>query len=157
VLLPASNASAKTESPKKETTPSVQADKPIAGHGKVLVMDDEAMILELAGNMLEHLGYAVDFAEEGETAVRKYKAALASSAPYDVVILDLTIKGGMGGEDTIRRLREIDPSVKAIVSSGYSENPIVANYKDYGFCEAVAKPYEMVEFSRKLHRVVNVL
>lgn len=157
VLLPASNASAKTEPPKRETTPSVKAEKPITGHGKILVMDDEAMILELAGNMLEHLGYAVDFAEEGETAIRKYKAALASSAPYDAVILDLTIKGGMGGEDTIRRLREIDPSVKAIVSSGYSENPVVANYKDFGFCEAVAKPYEMVEFSRKLHRVVNVL
>ena len=120
-------------------------------------MDDEAMILELAGNMLEHLGYAVDFAEEGETAVRKYEAAMASSAPYDAVILDLTIKGGMGGEDTIRQLKQIDPSVKAIVSSGYSENPVVANYANYGFCEVVAKPYEMVEFSQKLHRVVNSL
>jgi len=157
ILLPASKAPPKTEPPEKEAAPSVQPDKPIAGRGKILVMDDEAMILELAGNMLEHLGYEVDFAEEGDTALRKYKAAFASSAPYDAVILDLTIKGGMGGEETIRRLKQIDPSVKAIVSSGYSENPVVASYADYGFCEVVAKPYEMVEFSQKLHRVVNVL
>lgn len=155
ILLPASNVPAKTEPPEKEAAPSVQTGKAIAGRGKILVMDDEAMILELAGNMLDHLGYEVDFAQEGETALRKYKAALASSTPYDAVILDLTIKGGMGGEDTIRRLKEIDPSVKAIVSSGYSENPVVANYADYGFCEVVAKPYEMIEFSQKLHRVVN--
>jgi nitrogen-specific signal transduction histidine kinase/ActR/RegA family two-component response regulator len=157
ILLPASDASAKIEPLKKETSPAAQLEKAISGRGKILVMDDEVMILELVGNMLEHLGYEVDFAEEGETAVRKYKAALASSAPYDAVILDLTIKGGMGGEETIRRLKEIDPSVKAIVSSGYSENPVVANYADYGFCEVVAKPYEMVEFSQKLHRVVNAL
>jgi CheY-like chemotaxis protein len=154
ILLPAANASAKTDPPKKKTAPSVQPEKPVAGRGKILVMDDEVMILELAGNILQHLGYEVDFAENGETAVRKYKAAMAASAPYDAVILDLTIKGGMGGEGTIRRLREIDPSVKAIVSSGYSENPVVANYADYGFREVVAKPYEIVEFSRKLHRVV---
>jgi DNA-binding NtrC family response regulator len=147
----------KTDSPETQPTPALQAEKPVPGRGKILVMDDEVMILELAGNMLRHLGYQVDFAEEGETALRKYKAAFAASAPYDAVILDLTIKGGMGGEDTIRRLKEIDPSVKAIVSSGYSDNPVVANYTDYGFCDVVAKPYEMVEFSRKLHRVVNVL
>jgi len=157
ILLPASHAPAQTIAPNKKTTPAVQPGATLTGHGRILVMDDETMILELAGNMLEHLGYEVDFAEEGETAVRKYKAALASSAPYDAVILDLTIKGGMGGEDTIRQLKKIDPAVKAIVSSGYSENPVVANYADYGFCEVVAKPYEMVEFSRKLHRVVNAL
>ncbi|WP_319525209.1 ATP-binding protein [uncultured Desulfosarcina sp.] len=157
ILLPASDPSAKIEPPKKETKTAAQPEKAISGRGKILVMDDEVMILELAGNMLQHLGYEVDFAEEGETAVHKYKSALASSAPYDAVILDLTIKGGMGGEDTIRQLKEIDPSVKAIVSSGYSENPVVANYADYGFCDVVAKPYEMVEFSQKLHRVVNAL
>jgi DNA-binding NtrC family response regulator len=97
----------------------------------------------------------VDFAEEGRSAVSKYQIALEGSAPYDAVILDLTIKGGMGGEATIKMLKAIDPTVKAIVSSGYSNNPVVANYQAYGFCEVVAKPYEMVEFSRKLYRVVN--
>jgi len=130
------------------------ANKPVSGHGKILVMDDEAMIRELTENLLHHLGYDADFAEEGQTAINKYKAALDSSAPYDAVILDLTIKGGMGGQETIKALKQLDPTVKAIVSSGYSENTVVANYTDYGFCEAVAKPYEVVEFSRKLHRVV---
>ncbi len=113
------------------------------------------MIRELTGNMLDYLGYDADFAEEGQRAVSKYRAALEASAPYDAVILDLTIKGGMGGQETIERLKAIDPSVKAIVSSGYSDNPVIANYKQYGFCEVVAKPYEMVEFSRTLYRVVN--
>ena len=118
-------------------------------------MDDEAMIRELAGNMLQHLGYEVDFAEEGRTVVEKYQAAMDASEPYDAVILDLTIKGGMGGQETIQLLKKLDPEVKAIVSSGYSENPAVANYRDYGFCEAVAKPYEMIEFSQTLYRVVS--
>jgi DNA-binding NtrC family response regulator len=75
--------------------------------------------------------------------------------PYDAVILDLTIKGGMGGQETITKLLEIDPTVKAIVSSGYSDSPVIANHEQYGFCDVVAKPYEMVEFSRTLYRVVN--
>ena len=132
-----------------------KADKPVKGRGRILVMDDEAMIRELTGNILSHLGYDADFAEEGQCAVRKYQAALDASTPYDAVILDLTIKGGMGGQETIKMLKKIDPSVKAIVSSGYSDNPVIANYKQYGFCEVVAKPYEMVEFSQKLYRVVN--
>ena len=118
-------------------------------------MDDEAMIRELIGNMLGHLGYEVDFAEEGLGAIRKYQAALDASVPYDAVILDLTIKGGMGGQATIQKLKEIDPTVKAIVSSGYSDNPVLADYQEYGFCEVVAKPYGMIEISQKLYRVVN--
>jgi DNA-binding NtrC family response regulator len=118
-------------------------------------MDDEAMIRNLTGNMLRYLGYEADFAEAGQSAVRKYQAAIDASEPYDAVILDLTIKGGMGGQETIKMLKEIDPTVKAIVSSGYSDNPVIANYEKYGFCEVVAKPYEMVEFSQKLYRVVN--
>lgn len=154
VLLPATET--KLEPVHPTITPSTPpvADKPASGHGKILVMDDEVMIRELTGNLLGHLGYEVDFAEEGQTAINKYKAALAASQPYDAVILDLTIKGGMGGQETIKELKKIDPTVKAIVSSGYSDSPVVADYKDYGFCEVVAKPYEVVEFSQKLYRVV---
>ena len=155
VLLPAAESGPNTEPVVCETRPSVEPDKIIIGQGKILVMDDEAMIRELTGNMLQHLGYDVDFAEEGQTAVQKYQAALEASDPYDAVILDLTIKGGMGGQETIERLKAIDPKVKAIVSSGYSENPVVANYADYGFCASVAKPYEMIEFSQALDRVVS--
>ena len=155
VLLPASEAPADLIQPLDARETVEIPDKPVMGRGRILVMDDEAMILELAGNMLGHLGYDADFAEEGQCAVRKYRAALDASAPYDAVILDLTIKGGMGGQETIEMLKAIDPAVKAIVSSGYSDNPVIADYRRYGFCEVVAKPYEMVEFSRKLHRVVN--
>ncbi len=155
VLLPASDAAVDLVKPVNAGQNRDKPDKPVMGQGRILVMDDEAMIRELTGNMLDHLGYDADFAEEGQCAVRKYQAALDASAPYDAVILDLTIKGGMGGQETIEMLKEIDPSVRAIVSSGYSDNPVIADYKHYGFCEVVAKPYEMVEFSQKLYRVVN--
>lgn len=155
VLLPASETATEVVDTAIAVETSQKPDKPVPGRGKILVMDDEAMIRELAGSMLRHLGYQVDFAEEGHAAVRKYQAALDASAPFDAVILDLTIKGGMGGQETIRHLKAINPAVKAIVSSGYSENPVIANYKDYGFCEVVAKPYEVIEFSEKLYRVVN--
>ncbi len=155
VLLPASEAPAGRGRPVKAEENHGQPGRPVLGQGRILVMDDEAMIRELTGNMLDYLGYDADFAEEGQCAVSKYRAALEASSPYDAVILDLTIKGGMGGQETIERLKAIDPSVKAIVSSGYSDNPVIANYKQYGFCEVVAKPYEMVEFSRTLDRVVS--
>lgn len=155
VLLPASEKATNHTQPAVAEKTQSASDKPVSGRGKILVMDDEAMIRELTGNLLGHLGYDVDFAKDGHAAIQKYKAALDASAPYDAVILDLTIKGGMGGQETIRELRKLDPAVKAIVSSGYSDNPVIANYKDYGFCEVVAKPYEVVEFSHKLYRVVN--
>jgi CheY-like chemotaxis protein len=154
VLLPAMETDAQPVQPASTTKPAPTAAGPVSGYGKILVMDDEAMIRELTGNLLGHLGYDVDFAEEGLSAIQKYKTALEASTPFDAVILDLTIKGGMGGRETIKALKELDPNVKAIVSSGYSDNPVVANHKDYGFCEVVAKPYEVVEFSRRLHRVV---
>jgi nitrogen-specific signal transduction histidine kinase/ActR/RegA family two-component response regulator len=155
VLLPASDATSDVVEPVCAKKIPPMPKKPVFGQGKILVMDDEPMIRELTGNMLGHLGYEANFAEAGHEAVKKYQAAMDESAPYDAVILDLTIKGGMGGQETIKMLKEIDPAVKAIVSSGYSNNHVIANYEHYGFCDVVAKPYEMVEFSQKLYRVVN--
>ena len=155
ILLPASDTATDVVQPVGVKKTSARTDKPVSGQGRILVMDDEAMIRELTGNMLRYLGYAADFAEAGQEAVKKYQAALDASRPYDAVILDLTIKGGMGGQETIRKLQKIDPTVKAIVSSGYSDSPVIANYQQYGFCEVVAKPYEMVEFSQKLYRVIH--
>jgi PAS domain S-box-containing protein len=151
VFLPAS--SAVCEAPNL-TVPSPQ---PTAsrGSGKILVMDDEAMIRTLAGNMLTKLGYEAAYACNGEEAIEAYRAARAQGRPFDLVILDLTVKGGMGGKETIRRLRRIDPEVKAIVSSGYANDPGVTQYSDYGFCGVVAKPYRFDEIRQQLSAVLG--
>jgi CheY-like chemotaxis protein len=154
VMLPATHAAPSMADRQPGAAPIKSPDKPVLGSGKILVMDDEAMIRELTGNLLDHLGYHADFAAEGSEAVAKYRSALATGEPYDAVIIDLTIKGGMGGQETIAALKDLDPSVRAIVSSGYAEDPVLAHYERYGFCEVVAKPYDMIEFSQKLHGVI---
>ncbi|MDA8240860.1 MAG: response regulator [Nitrospiraceae bacterium] len=104
-------------------------------------MDDETMILQVAKEMIEVLGHQVESTENGADAVEKFRQAKAAGRPFDVVILDLTVKAGMGGEKAIRILREIDPEVKAIVSSGYSDNAVVSDHKAYGFAAFLNKPY----------------
>ena len=123
---------------------------------KILVMDDEPLIRNLVKRMLNIIGHAVDTANHGQQAIELYARALKSGSPYDVVILDLTVQGGMGGQETIQKLLAIDPKVKAIVSSGYSNDPIMANYKDYGFCGVVAKPYETHELNRAINEVLKL-
>src|SRR5208283_2096104 len=110
--------------------------------GRILVMDDEVFVRDVAREMIETLGHKVTCAENGEDAIEKFKQAKLAGSPFDVIILDLTVKGGgMGGEQTIRKLLEIAPNVKAIVSSGYSENPVVSDYKSFGFTAYLNKPY----------------
>jgi nitrogen-specific signal transduction histidine kinase/CheY-like chemotaxis protein len=127
----------------------------IYGQGKILVMDDEAMIRELAGEILQYLGYRVEFAQDGAEAVASYTAAFNSPDPFDAVILDLTVRGGMGGLGAINKLKAIDPRVKSIVSSGYSEDPGMTGFEDYGFCSAVAKPYTLEELGEILSAVLH--
>ncbi len=129
--------------------------KPIIGEGRILVMDDEELVRELASDMLTRLGYEVITAIDGAEAIELYKAAMESGDRFAAVIVDLTVPGGMGGRQTIQRLIEIDPEVKAIVSSGYSNDPILANFTEYGFKGVVAKPYKIRELSEVLHRVTN--
>ncbi|GAB6097588.1 hypothetical protein JCM14469_38420 [Desulfatiferula olefinivorans] len=123
------------------------------GQGRILIMDDQRPILNMAERMLTKLGYAVTCAEDGDAAVRLYREAHASGAAFDAVILDLTVPGGMGGAETMAELLRIDPHVKAIVSSGYSNDPIMADFKDYGFSGVVQKPYTRDQLARAVKRI----
>jgi len=108
--------------------------------GRVLIMDDEEIVRQVLGCMLSKIGYVPEFAVNGEQAIEKYKEAYLKSDPFHLVIMDLTIPGGMGGKETVEKLRSFDPCLKAIVSSGYSNDPIMANYKQFGFDGVVPKP-----------------
>jgi nitrogen-specific signal transduction histidine kinase/CheY-like chemotaxis protein len=130
-------------------------ERRIFGDGTILVMDDDRSIRELAGEILRHLGYRVEFARDGAEAVALYQAALKSTQPFDAVILDLTVRGGMGGKEAIQKLLAIDPQVKGIVSSGYSEDPGITGYKQHGFSGVVAKPYTLEELGEKLNQVLK--
>ena len=123
--------------------------------GRILIMDDEEMIRNLAGNILKRLGYEPAFAQNGEEAIALYQEALNAGTPFDAVILDLTVKGGLGGKETIQKLTAIDPHVRGIVSSGYANDPGVTNYREYGFCAVVAKPYRIKEISDQLERILG--
>ena len=120
---------------------------------RILLMDDDLMVLDIASRMLDHLGYYTSTAKDGDGAVKLYKQEFKSEHPFDLVILDLTVPCGIGGAKTIPELIKIDPKVKAIVSSGYSNDPVMANYEDYGFCGVVQKPYTKGELSEILNKV----
>jgi PAS domain S-box-containing protein len=135
-----------------ETEIDVKSIKSISG-GSVLIMDDEEYILEVLVKMLKYHGFAVSTAKTGEEAVALYKENLESGSPFDYVILDLTVFNGMGGKETVAILRDIDPNVKAIVSSGYSDNPVLSNYKDYGFSGILSKPYVIEDVLKAIHEL----
>ena len=132
-----------------------ELEQVFTGSGKVLVMDDEVSVQDVAGEILKRIGYEVEFAGDGAEAIERYRRAKESGAPFDAVIIDLTIPGGMGGKEAIKKLREFDPQVKAIVSSGYSNDPIMADHRKYGFSGVVPKPYRIHEMSRVLHEVLQ--
>lgn len=121
---------------------------------KVLVLDDEEIIRDVLNEILTTLGYSVAFAYEGAGAVELYCAAAAAGAPFDMVIMDLTIPGGMGGLEAVKKLIAIDPKVKAIVSSGYSGDPIMTNYSAYGFRGVISKPYRIGDVNRVIKSVL---
>ncbi len=125
------------------------------GHGRILVMDDEEDILSVVGAMLEINGYEVKTAKDGVEALEYYKTAKREGKPFAVVIMDLTIPNGMGGREAIRLLKEMDPQAKAIVSSGYSYDPVMSDYRKFGFSGIVPKPYRMEEMGRVLAEVIN--
>jgi nitrogen-specific signal transduction histidine kinase/CheY-like chemotaxis protein len=137
-------------------TPAEPAEaQPLEGSERVLVMDDEEPIRRMMQMMLQSLGYQVAAAPDGAEAIRRYAEARTAGHPFDVVILDLTIAGGMGGRETLQALRAIDPQVKAIVSSGYSDDPVLARHRDYGFAGMVAKPYRLQDLGRAVRNVLR--
>jgi PAS domain S-box-containing protein len=122
--------------------------------GRVLFMDDEPEIRESMADMARILGYEIITARNGEEAIEKYEQSKEKSKEFDAVVLDLTVRGGMGGEETLNRLKKIDSKVKAIVFSGHSTKPIIANYRKYGFVAKMEKPITMDEFAETLNQVI---
>lgn len=131
-----------------------EKDRIIHGSGKILVMDDEAEVRATVGEMLTYLGYEVYFAAEGKEAIQMYLDA-RKSAPYDLIMLDLTVKGGMGGRDTLTELLKTDPKVQAVICSGYSGDQVMTNYQEYGFKGVVKKPYTIEELSGVIYQVIK--
>ncbi|GJL55665.1 MAG: hypothetical protein NPIRA02_27970 [Nitrospirales bacterium] len=145
VYLPASPSHVSSD----ENTPPMS----ITGEGKILVMDDDDSVRLLLEEMLIHLGYEVESVPDGDDAITRYQQAKAKQQGYSAVILDLTVPGGLGGKDTLEKLRQIDPNVKAIVASGYCNDPLLSRYSAFGFLGMVAKPFQLGELSEVLHRV----
>ena len=127
---------------------------PVHGEGRVLLIDDEEIIRRPAKEMLNRMGYEVELAADGAEGIELYKNARDSGRPFQAVIMDLTIPGGMGGEQAIRELVEIDPHAKVIVSSGYSNDPLMSNFREYGFSGVVQKPYTIEDLAAVLHKVI---
>ncbi|MFT5520409.1 MAG: two-component system cell cycle sensor histidine kinase/response regulator CckA [Enterobacterales bacterium] len=122
---------------------------------KILVMDDDDMILALVTSILEHHDYVTETAYNGDIACEKYQQAMNDESTFDLVIIDLTIPAGMGGEEAVLEILKIDPDAKCVVSSGYALDPIMTNFSDYGFKGAINKPFEVSELLATLTTIIN--
>ncbi|MDH5585647.1 MAG: PAS domain S-box protein [Nitrospirota bacterium] len=120
------------------------------GRGRILVMDDEQSIRRMVEDALTQFGYEVTAAQDGQEAIDLLSAALRSGKTFDAILLDLTIPGGMGGKEAIQHLRRLDPQVKAIVTSGYSDDPIMSDFQAYGFQDILIKPYKISDLAKTL-------
>lgn len=128
--------------------------EPVKGTGKILFMDDDELLRELVPQMLSLLGYEAVTARDGQEAVHLYTRSKNSAQAFDAVIVDLTVPGGLGGKEAVQLLREADPNVRAILATGSSNDPVMQDFKKYGFVAAVTKPYTMKELSRVLEEVL---
>jgi signal transduction histidine kinase/ActR/RegA family two-component response regulator len=134
---------------------SEQGSDIIRGTARVLFMDDEDIILKSIGGLMSAMGYTVDCVHNGFEAISSFRRAMARGTPYDLVISDLTIPGSMGGKDMIQRLLEMAPDVRVIATSGYSNDPIMSNYRSFGFSDIIIKPYSISVLSRVMARVLR--
>ncbi|NTW60716.1 MAG: response regulator, partial [Nitrospirae bacterium] len=138
-----------------DVTYSWRDDTYTKGNGHILVMDDEEEMRSTTGDMLVRLGYTVDYAGEGGEAIAKYRQAQEAGRPFGAVIMDLTVPGGMGGKEAVRKLLEIDPAARIIVSSGYSHDPVMSDFRSYGFQGVVTKPYRLRDLSEVVAAVIR--
>jgi CheY-like chemotaxis protein len=118
-------------------------------------MDDEESVRQISGKIVRALGYEAAFARDGREAIDCWREARATGRPFDVAIMDLTVPGGMGGREAMGELLAFDPGAKAVVSSGYCQDPVMANYRDYGFRDVLAKPYSVLDVSRALSALLR--
>jgi PAS domain S-box-containing protein len=146
-FFPATSDAVSDSQPVTATTPD--------GKGRILVMDDEPMIRNLLSRMLEQWGFSVEAVEDGQRAVDRYAEQLQRGSPFDLLIMDLTIPGGMGGRKAMAEILKSDPHARAIVASGYSDDPTMANYRDAGFVAALAKPFQSAELAEALNVVLK--
>ena len=123
--------------------------------GRILIMDDEKYILDASARMLSYLGYTAVSVSDGEEVLKIYEEARRNGTPFDLVIMDLTVPGGLGGLETIGRLRQIDPDVVSIVSSGYSNDPVMSDYSRYGFKGIIMKPYTMKDLMKVVRDILS--
>jgi CheY-like chemotaxis protein len=119
-------------------------------------MDDQEIVCDIACAMLKELGYETVSAHDGNVAIGLYREASEAGNPFDLVIMDLTIPGGMGGKEAVRKLKEYDPEARVVVSSGYSNEAVLSNYLQYGFDGAIVKPYKLDKLSQVLGDIFKV-
>ncbi|MDX2494950.1 MAG: cache domain-containing protein [Desulfuromusa sp.] len=131
-------------------------DSSLPSAGRVLVVDDEEIVQKVLMEMLRLSGYTVDTASEGREGKEKYLTAMNDGTPYDLVIMDLTIPGGMGGKEAVQEILTLDPAAKVIASSGYSTDPIMARYMEYGFKGRISKPFQLADLQWEVSRVLNM-
>ena len=148
IFLPASEGG-QANSQKKAVTPLATTQ------GKVMIMDDEGMVREIVAKMLSISGYEVIAAKDGDEALKLYQKAKDDGLPIDLIIMDLTIPGGMGGKDAVGKVLQIDPQAKVIVSSGYSNDPVMADFSEYGFLGALVKPFQIQELKGIVSEVMS--
>ena len=140
----------------EEKTQVLDIDSEVMLKGRILFMDDEESIREMAASLLKRLGMHVTLAVDGAEVVTQYREAMERGETFDLVITDLTVPGAMGGKEAVQQLQAIDSNVKVIVSSGYSSDPILADFKSHGFFDMVAKPYELADLKRVLKSALNL-
>lgn len=145
--------------PASDQLPDVKPDNIVSinrvkAKGRVLVMDDQEMLHDVAEAMLEELGYQTVHAKDGTEAIQMYEQSLMANEPIDILIMDLTIPGGMGGKEAVKQVLAVDASAKVIVSSGYSNDSVMSKYQDYGFTGTLCKPYDIDELENTLNQVI---